>query len=123
LLKLFKLYQPATVFHAAVYKHVPLVEQNPSERIRNDVFGTLTCAQVSLECGVSNFVLVSTDKAVRPANVMGASKRIAELVLQALAEVAIKGGHLTKFSMVRFGNVMGSSGSVTPLFGAQIAAG
>ncbi len=123
LLNIFKSHQPATVFHAAAYKHVPLVEQNFAEGIRNNVFGTLTCAQVSVECGVSNFILVSTDKAVRPTNVMGSSKRIAELVLQALAEVFAKGDHLTNFSMVRFGNVLGSSGSVAPLFSAQIAAG
>lgn len=123
LLNIFKTHKPATVFHAAAYKHVPLVEQNPAEGIRNNVYGTLTCAQVSLECGVSNFILVSTDKAVRPTNVMGASKRIAELVLQAMAELAIKNNHATSFSMVRFGNVLGSSGSVAPLFSAQIAAG
>ena len=121
LLKIFKTYKPATVFHAAAYKHVPLVEQNPAEGIRNNVFGTLTCAQVSVECGVRNFILVSTDKAVRPTNVMGASKRIAELVLQAMANAKIK--NTTNFSMVRFGNVLGSSGSVIPLFSAQIAAG
>jgi FlaA1/EpsC-like NDP-sugar epimerase len=119
--KIFRVHQPSTVFHAAAYKHVPLVEQNPAEGIRNNVFGTLTCAQVSLEYGVSNFILVSTDKAVRPTNVMGASKRIAELVLQAMAD--IKDDHSTNFSMVRFGNVLGSSGSVAPLFSAQIAAG
>jgi FlaA1/EpsC-like NDP-sugar epimerase len=123
LVKIFKTHKPATVFHAAAYKHVPLVEQNPAEGIRNNVFGTLTCAQVSVECGVSNFILVSTDKAVRPTNVMGASKRIAELVLQALAEVSTKGDHLINFSIVRFGNVLGSSGSVAPLFSAQIAKG
>ena len=121
--KIFRAHQPNTVFHAAAYKHVPLVEQNPAEGIRNNVFGTFTCAQASLECGVSNFILVSTDKAVRPTNVMGASKRIAELVLQAMAEVSVKGDHSTNFSMVRFGNVLGSSGSVAPLFSAQIAAG
>jgi FlaA1/EpsC-like NDP-sugar epimerase len=123
LMKIFRAHQPATVFHAAAYKHVPLVEQNPAEGIRNNVFGTFTCAQVSLECGVSHFTLVSTDKAVRPTNVMGASKRIAELVLQAMADVSFKGNRLTTFSMVRFGNVLGSSGSVAPLFSAQIAAG
>jgi FlaA1/EpsC-like NDP-sugar epimerase len=121
--KIFIAHQPATVFHAAAYKHVPLVEQNPAEGIRNNVFGTLTCAQVSLKCGVPYFILVSTDKAVRPTNIMGASKRIAELVLQAMADAAIKGDHSTKYSMVRFGNVLGSSGSVAPLFSAQIAAG
>jgi len=119
--KIFRAHQPSTVFHAAAYKHVPLVEQNPAEGIRNNVFGTFTCAQASLECGVSYFILVSTDKAVRPMNIMGASKRIAELVLQAMA--GIKDDHSTNFSMVRFGNVLGSSGSVAPLFSAQIAAG
>ena len=123
LLRIFKTHKPSTIFHAAAYKHVPLVEKNPIEGIRNNVFGTLTCAQVSVECGVSNFILVSTDKAVRPTNVMGASKRIAELVLQALADASDKGDHPTNFSMVRFGNVLGSSGSVAPLFSAQIAAG
>jgi FlaA1/EpsC-like NDP-sugar epimerase len=97
------------------------VEQNPAEGIRNNVFGTFTCAQASLESGVSNFILVSTDKAVRPTNIMGASKRIAELILQAMAD--IKDDHSTNFSMVRFGNVLGSSGSVAPLFRAQIEAG
>jgi FlaA1/EpsC-like NDP-sugar epimerase len=123
LLNVFKTHKPDTVFHAAAYKHVPLVEQNPVEGIRNNVYGTLNCAQVSLECGVSNFILVSTDKAVRPTNVMGASKRIAELVLQAMADLAIKDKHAINFSMVRFGNVLGSSGSVAPLFRAQITAG
>jgi FlaA1/EpsC-like NDP-sugar epimerase len=123
LLKIFREHQPGTVFHAAAYKHVPLVEQNPAEGIRNNVFGTFTCAQVSLECGVKNFILVSTDKAVRPTNVMGATKRIAELVLQAMSDVATKSERLTNFSMVRFGNVLGSSGSVAPLFSAQIAVG
>ena len=123
LLNIFKSHQPATVFHTAAYKHVPLVEQNSVEGIRNNVFGTLTCAQVSVECGVANFILVSTDKAVRPTNVMGASKRIAELVLQAMADLASRSDHSTKYSMVRFGNVLGSSGSVAPLFSAQIAAG
>jgi FlaA1/EpsC-like NDP-sugar epimerase len=120
---LFASHKPDTVFHAAAYKHVPLVEQNPSEGIRNNVLGTLNCAQAALECNVSHFVLVSTDKAVRPTNVMGASKRIAELILQAIAEIAIKEGIATKFCMVRFGNVLGSSGSVAPLFTAQIKAG
>jgi FlaA1/EpsC-like NDP-sugar epimerase len=119
--KIFRAHQPSTVFHAAAYKHVPLLEKNPAEAIRNNVFGTFHCAQASLECSVSNFILVSTDKAVRPTNIMGASKRIAELVLQAMAD--IKDDHSTNFSMVRFGNVLGSSGSVTPLFRDQIAAG
>ncbi len=123
LLKIFRTYEPFVVFHGAAYKHVPLVEQNLAEGIRNNVFGTFTCAQVSLECGVPQFILVSTDKAVRPTNVMGVSKRIAELVLQAMADIAAKGEHSTNFSMVRFGNVLGSSGSVAPLFSKQIAAG
>lgn len=123
MLKIFTSLQPATVFHAAAYKHVPLVEQNPVEGIRNNVLGTLTCAQVSLETGVSHFTLISTDKAVRPTNIMGASKRIAEMVLQAMAENGVKNGNTTQFSMVRFGNVLGSSGSVAPLFSAQIKTG
>ena len=123
MLKIFVAHQPATVFHAAAYKHVPLVEQNPAEGIRNNVLGTIACAQAALETGVDRFILISTDKAVRPTNVMGASKRVAELVLQAIAEGAAIGGHATQFSMVRFGNVLGSSGSVAPLFSAQIKAG
>jgi FlaA1/EpsC-like NDP-sugar epimerase len=120
---LFASYLPDTVFHAAAYKHVPLVEQNPAEGIRNNVLGTLNCAQAALECNVAHFVLVSTDKAVRPTNIMGASKRIAELILQAISEIAVKESIATKFCMVRFGNVLGSSGSVAPLFTAQIRAG
>jgi FlaA1/EpsC-like NDP-sugar epimerase len=123
MIKIFTSHQTDIVFHAAAYKHVPLVEQNPAEGIRNNVLGTLTCAQVSLESGVSHFILISTDKAVRPTNIMGASKRIAEMVLQALAETAVKNSYTTQFSMVRFGNVLGSSGSVAPLFSAQIKAG
>jgi FlaA1/EpsC-like NDP-sugar epimerase len=109
-------WQPHTLYHAAAYKHVPLVEHNPAEGIKNNVFGTLQTAQLAVEYGVSDFVLISTDKAVRPTNVMGASKRLAELVLQALAVE----NPLTKFSMVRFGNVLGSSGSVVPKFRQQI---
>jgi FlaA1/EpsC-like NDP-sugar epimerase len=112
-------FRPDTIYHAAAYKHVPLVEQNLVEGISNNVFGTIVTASVARQFGVSSFVLISTDKAVRPTNVMGASKRIAELVLQAFA--AEGGG--TVFSMVRFGNVLGSSGSVVPLFRQQIAAG
>ncbi|MDE2617755.1 MAG: polysaccharide biosynthesis protein [Burkholderiales bacterium] len=112
-------YLPHTVYHAAAYKHVPLVESNPAEGIRNNVFGTLNMARAAQAAGVARFVLVSTDKAVRPTNVMGASKRMAELVLQALAAEAGQ----TCFSMVRFGNVLGSSGSVVPLFRRQLAAG
>ena len=112
-------WQPETVYHAAAYKHVPLVEHNPAEGIRNNVIGTLRTAQAALENGVADFVLVSTDKAVRPTNIMGASKRLAELVLQALAQA----GNQTKFTMVRFGNVLGSSGSVVPKFRQQIRDG
>lgn len=112
-------HRPHTIYHAAAYKHVPLVESNPAEGIRNNVFGTLHMARVARDCGVARFVLISTDKAVRPTNVMGASKRMAELVLQAMA--AERGQ--TCFSMVRFGNVLGSSGSVVPLFRRQLAAG
>jgi FlaA1/EpsC-like NDP-sugar epimerase len=112
-------WHPDTVYHAAAYKHVPLVEHNPAEGIKNNVLGTLRTAQAAAENGVSDFVLISTDKAVRPTNIMGASKRLAEMVLQALA--ATTPG--TKFSMVRFGNVLGSSGSVVPKFRQQIRDG
>jgi FlaA1/EpsC-like NDP-sugar epimerase len=122
LLKIFIAHKPDTVFHAAAYKHVPLVEHNPAEGIRNNVFGTLNCVQASLETGVSHFILISTDKAVRPTNVMGASKRIAEMILQAMAQKVEKKDHKTRFSMVRFGNVLGSSGSVALLFRKQIKA-
>jgi FlaA1/EpsC-like NDP-sugar epimerase len=124
-------WKPHTVYHAAAYKHVPLVEHNPAEGVRNNVWGTLTCAQAAACYGVQNFVLVSTDKAVRPTNIMGATKRLAEMVLQALAELntaaEVEGGRMTAprtcFSMVRFGNVLGSSGSVVPLFRQQIKNG
>lgn len=133
---IFSKYQPHTVYHAAAYKHVPLVQENPSEGILNNVFGTLNVARAAIEHGVEQFVLISTDKAVRPTNVMGASKRMAELVLQALASSKTvdfgpvdeqPSGHSlpnrTCFCMVRFGNVLGSSGSVVPLFRSQLRAG
>lgn len=108
-----------TVYHAAAYKHVPLVEHNVIEGIQNNVFGTWHVAEAAIAAGVERFVLISTDKAVRPTNIMGASKRLAELVLQALAQRQQR----TVFSMVRFGNVLGSSGSVVPLFRDQIRDG
>lgn len=121
--KTFHEYKPSIVFHAAAYKHVPLVEKNYEEGIRNNVWGTLNCAKLSMQHEVEHFVLVSTDKAVRPTNVMGASKRIAELVLQAMSEICMQEQLKTKFLMVRFGNVLGSSGSVAPLFSSQINSG
>lgn len=116
--EIFAAWRPHTVYHAAAYKHVPLVEHNVCEGVLNNVFGTLIAAQSAAEAGVADFVLISTDKAVRPTNVMGASKRLAEMCLQALACSS-----KTRFSMVRFGNVLGSSGSVVPLFREQIAKG
>lgn len=117
--RLFDRWRPETVFHAAAYKHVPLVEENVIAGIRNNVFGTLRCALEAKRIASRHFILVSTDKAVRPTNVMGASKRVCELVLQALA---MEGGP-TRFTMVRFGNVLGSSGSVVPRFQKQIRDG
>jgi FlaA1/EpsC-like NDP-sugar epimerase len=108
-----------TIYHAAAYKHVPMVEHNSIQGILNNVFGTLATAHAAIQCGVETFVLVSTDKAVRPTNVMGTTKRLAELVCQALAADQPH----TRFTMVRFGNVLGSSGSVVPLFHEQIARG
>ncbi|CAI8753638.1 Polysacc_synt_2 domain-containing protein [Pseudomonas soli] len=122
-----------TVYHAAAYKHVPMVEHNIAEGIHNNVFGTLHTAQAAVQAGVANFVLISTDKAVRPTNVMGSTKRLSEMVLQALskelAPVLFAGNgnvshvNKTRFTMVRFGNVLGSSGSVIPLFHQQIKEG
>ncbi|WP_339540302.1 polysaccharide biosynthesis protein [Pseudomonas sp. RA_5y_Pfl1_P24] len=133
LLEVMKAWSVNTVYHAAAYKHVPMVEHNIAEGILNNVIGTLNTAQASLQAGVENFVLISTDKAVRPTNVMGSTKRLAELVLQALSKElapvlfgdASKISHVnkTRFTMVRFGNVLGSSGSVIPLFHKQIQAG
>lgn len=108
-----------TIYHAAAYKHVPLVEENVVEGIRNNVLGTLAIASAAKDFGVENFILISTDKAVRPTNIMGATKRVAELICQAFAEIPSN----TVFSMVRFGNVLGSSGSVIPRFRSQIESG
>jgi FlaA1/EpsC-like NDP-sugar epimerase len=133
--EIFSIYRPATVYHAAAYKHVPLVESNFSEGVLNNVFGTLNMARAAIESVVTHFVLVSTDKAVRPTNVMGATKRMAELVLQALAASTslqfdlpdgtktVEMQNNTLFAMVRFGNVLGSSGSVVPLFRKQLLSG
>ena len=116
---LFEFFRVDTIYHAAAYKHVPMVELNNSEGVENNIFGTLNCATSAIDAGVKNFVLISTDKAVRPTNTMGATKRVAELILQAFA----KQQNQTTFCMVRFGNVLGSSGSVIPLFKKQIIEG
>jgi FlaA1/EpsC-like NDP-sugar epimerase len=125
--EILRTWKPHTVYHAAAYKHVPLVEHNPAEGVKNNVLGTLTTAIQAAAHGVSDFVLISTDKAVRPTNVMGTTKRLAEMVLQAQAAVmeGQRQGPVgkTRFSMVRFGNVLGSSGSVVPLFRRQIKEG
>ncbi len=133
LLDVMKTWHVDTVYHAAAYKHVPMVEHNIAEGVLNNVIGTLNTAQAALQSGVANFVLISTDKAVRPTNVMGSTKRLAELVLQALShEIApvlfgdksnVSRVNKTRFTMVRFGNVLGSSGSVIPLFHSQIKSG
>ena len=130
MLTIMETWKPDTVYHAAAYKHVPMVEHNPIEGVRNNVFGTRVCAEVALRCSVRNFVLISSDKAVRPTNIMGATKRLAEMVLQAIADLeenAIPQGCTvrakTVFSMVRFGNVLGSSGSVVPIFRGQVKNG
>lgn len=133
LLDVMQTWSVDTVYHAAAYKHVPMVEHNIAEGVLNNTVGTINCAQAAIQAGVSNFVLISTDKAVRPTNIMGSTKRLAEMALQALSKEAAPVLHgqpaslnhvnRTRFTMVRFGNVLGSSGSVIPLFREQIRRG
>lgn len=123
--EIFNQFQPDYVFHAAAYKHVPMMEDNPSESVQNNVWGTKVIADLSVKYGVKKFVMISTDKAVNPTNVMGCSKRICEIYVQSL-DKAIKEGKIkgiTQFVTTRFGNVLGSNGSVIPLFRKQLAAG
>lgn len=129
--EIFKAWRPSNIYHAAAYKHVPLVEHNVAEGVANNVLGTINVAQAAIRVGARRFVLISTDKAVRPTNVMGATKRLAEVALQAMAaepRLSFSPGereidNRTVLAMVRFGNVLGSSGSVVPLFRSQLAAG
>ena len=133
LLDVMRTWQVETIYHAAAYKHVPMVEHNVAEGVLNNVLGTMNTAQAAVQAGVANFVLISTDKAVRPTNVMGSTKRVAEMILQALsretapvlfnADGAVHHVNKTRFTMVRFGNVLGSSGSVIPRFYQQIRSG
>lgn len=123
--EIFRTFRPDYVFHAAAYKHVPMMEDNPSESVQNNVWGTKVIADLSVKYGVKKFVMISTDKAVNPTNVMGCSKRICEIYVQSL-DKAIKEGKIkgeTQFVTTRFGNVLGSNGSVIPLFRKQLAAG
>ncbi len=115
---IFREYRPSVVFHAAAHKHVPLMEHNPTEAVKNNVFGTLNVAECADKYGSKRFVLISTDKAVNPTNIMGATKRIAEMIIQGMDRIS-----KTEYVAVRFGNVLGSSGSVIPLFKKQIAEG
>ncbi len=133
LVDVMRTWQVETIYHAAAYKHVPMVEHNVAEGVLNNVLGTMNTAQAAVQAGVANFVLISTDKAVRPTNVMGSTKRVAEMILQALsretapvlfnADGAVHHVNKTRFTMVRFGNVLGSSGSVIPRFYQQIRSG
>ena len=127
---IFREFRPDFVFHAAAYKHVPMMEDNPSEAVHNNIYGTKVIADLSVKYGVKKFVMVSTDKAVNPTNVMGCSKRICEIYVQSLnrklrldASSKLKGSHYTQFVTTRFGNVLGSNGSVIPLFKEQIRKG
>lgn len=119
----FEKYRPQIVYHAAAHKHVPLMEESPNEAIKNNVFGTLKTAMAAANNGVEKFVLISTDKAVNPTNIMGASKRMCEMIIQTMAKETARGKYRTEFAAVRFGNVLGSNGSVVPLFKRQIAEG
>ena len=115
---IFSTYKPSVVFHAAAHKHVPLMEENPQEAIKNNVFGTLNVAECADKYGARRFVMISTDKAVNPTNIMGATKRICEMIIQGMDKKS-----KTEYVAVRFGNVLGSNGSVIPLFKKQIAEG
>ncbi len=121
--RLLREIRPHAIYHAAAHKHVPLMEEHPADAVRNNVFGTRSIADASLEAGVERFVLISSDKAVRPSSIMGATKRLAELYVQSMQDQAITHARDTRFSMVRFGNVLGSAGSVIPIWNAQLAEG